>query len=61
MVISKNWLIERYDRNRKWFFTIPLLLKGVQRYFPTNSELFWDVKWKMEILGEKQKHKKEPK
>ena len=36
---------------------IPLSLKSPQIDFPTNSELFWDVKMKMEILEKINKQK----
>ena len=36
---------------------LPLLLKGLQRYCPTNRELFWDVKMKTGAFEKKLKHK----
>ena len=42
----------------EFFIMKPLLLKGLQRYFPTTCELSLDVKMKHWYFGEKQKNLK---
>ena len=40
----------KYDRTQKGFLMEHLLLRGIKRDFPTNCELFWDVKMKYGVF-----------